>query len=723
MSLWSELKAKIGGKATEQEIKDFSFQVIEQMFVNSAHFSEINFENVVREAYEGNELVKAAIDEIIEGVLVCKLKAKDEKGNEVDESPMQELFKGTTLSQDDLFRYILLHYFLDGNGYWKLDMGAKVGKSRKVKDLVPLMPHQVKIKGGKRALIDYYEFKVGAERAKTFKPEVMFHFKHLSPTSFIHGVTPLKAGFKQIDTDNEVSNSVKALEENQGRPGLMLSSKGNLTQKQKKQIKQELKEKFTGSKRGEPAIFSGDVQLLREAFSPKELEQLNVRRICETRILALLGVPGQLLGTFSGMERSIFANMEAARVNFHDYTIVPLKSALAKAITRNKALNPNGFEYFFDDDETEVGKIKKRKEAEIAEKQWNSGIRTLNETRTACGLPEVEEGGDEFKQSGNPLGGLFDGVQEAERSVQPKKNEGSNQKACGCCHKKKKKANKGKKEGHETKGGRNNLRNLSHSLGRVNLAFDHFKRLREWAEFEFKQEKDEAVALLEAFADNLVEASANIEIKQVDVDAFDETLDTVALGWSSRSARTVEPIMTGLVVGAAEQATRIELGLDFTIPPDEALAFIKDYSFKFGKKISESSVEIIRREIHKAVDEGLPFHQVRSNLIEKLDGVSASRAGMIAQTETIRAANAGAVNAYKSAGIEQIEWVASSDPCEFCGALDGTVIEIDDGFANLGDTLTGSEGGVLQLKYESLNYPPAHPNCECVAVAVVKDLS
>jgi len=704
-------------KLSEQEVKDFSFQVIEEMFVGSAHFSDINFENVVKEAYHGNELVKAAIDEIIEGLLVCKLKAKDSKGNEVEQSVLQDLFTRTTLSQDELFNYLLLHYFLDGNGYWKLEMGRKVGKGAKILDIAPLMPHFTKIKGHPKKLISSYHYKVGAESERIFKPEEVLHLRHLDPESFIHGKSPLHAAFKQIDIDNEVSTSIKALEENQGRPGLILTHKGKLSANQQRSLKRDLIERFTGKRRGEPAVFHGDLSLLKEAFSPKEMEQMNVRRICETRILALLGVPGQLLGTFSGMERSIFSNMEAARLAFHDYTVTPLKEKLAKLLSRHKLLNPEGLTYYFDDEQTVVGQIKKRETEDRAKSMWNDGLMTRNEARALCGLDEVQEG-DVFKSESvqNPL---FAGL---------KKHDTKKSKSCskGCCQSNiQSKTGKNKRaDSKEMRGqGRKSIRNLSQSLGRIGLATEYYRRMKDWAKAELGQQKDEILALVEGFASDLEPKKLKKgETKNSKTNQFEESLETVAFGWEARSSRTVLPIMEGLVTGAAEQATVIELGLDFNIDPKEAREFIEQYSFKFAKKISETSAETVRQIVRQGVDEALPMIDIQRKLETKLGLNNKARAEMIAQTETIRAANAGAVNAYKDAGIEQLEWVASSEPCEFCEAMDGKIIGIEESFAALNDTVSGTQGGSMKLSYEETNHPPLHPGCQCTAVAVVKEL-
>lgn len=85
----------------------------------------------------------------------------------------------------------------------------------------------------------------------------------------------------------------------------------------------------------------------------------------------------------------------------------------------------------------------------------------------------------------------------------------------------------------------------------------------------------------------------------------------------------------------------------------------------------------------------------------------ASRAQLIARTETMRAANTGQRFVFDDARDDgliaedaQLEWIATEDGvvCPICEALDGERIGFDEGFDVDGDIL---------------DYPPAHPNCRC----------
>ena len=72
----------------------------------------------------------------------------------------------------------------------------------------------------------------------------------------------------------------------------------------------------------------------------------------------------------------------------------------------------------------------------------------------------------------------------------------------------------------------------------------------------------------------------------------------------------------------------------------------------------------------------------------------------VATTETYRAANAGAMDAYRKAKVDKVRWVTrSGHPCPICLENEAA------GPRHLGQPFPS--GGQA---------PPAHPNCECVLV-------
>lgn len=87
------------------------------------------------------------------------------------------------------------------------------------------------------------------------------------------------------------------------------------------------------------------------------------------------------------------------------------------------------------------------------------------------------------------------------------------------------------------------------------------------------------------------------------------------------------------------------------------------------------------------------------------------RAQRIAMTETSRAQHAGQVQAARESGIVKGKrWLASSDACEKCLALDGKEVPLDSPFA------VNPKGG----PYAVVNHPPLHPHCMCAVEEVIE---
>ncbi len=112
---------------------------------------------------------------------------------------------------------------------------------------------------------------------------------------------------------------------------------------------------------------------------------------------------------------------------------------------------------------------------------------------------------------------------------------------------------------------------------------------------------------------------------------------------------------------------------------------------------TRESIRAITGQTELSVDE-------KRVLLQELMDMSAARAEMIARTETATAAEAGNVLAWQESGVVSgIEWALGPDPCEICQDLSGKVVPLGEEFAP----------GIM--------HPPAHPNCVCAGIPVLKE--
>lgn len=113
-----------------------------------------------------------------------------------------------------------------------------------------------------------------------------------------------------------------------------------------------------------------------------------------------------------------------------------------------------------------------------------------------------------------------------------------------------------------------------------------------------------------------------------------------------------------------------------------------------------------RQALREGLAEGLTAGEAGKQLTERTRALfdDPMRAHRIAMTEASRATHGGQVELARGTGIVKgKKWLASSDACERCRALNGKVVDLDAAF------YVDPKGG----PYATVMYPPLHPNCMC----------
>ncbi len=145
-------------------------------------------------------------------------------------------------------------------------------------------------------------------------------------------------------------------------------------------------------------------------------------------------------------------------------------------------------------------------------------------------------------------------------------------------------------------------------------------------------------------------------------------------------------------------------GFIVDIPPDpNDLEFLDGYNFDLIKGLGEDLKKELRRVIRDGIMHGKGIPQIAKELREALKRKEA-RINTIARTETMRASNYGRIRTWEKSGVKYKEWLTAFDDrtCPICADLDGERRRLEDLFSV----------GVYM--------PPAHPNCRCTAVPIIK---
>jgi len=153
------------------------------------------------------------------------------------------------------------------------------------------------------------------------------------------------------------------------------------------------------------------------------------------------------------------------------------------------------------------------------------------------------------------------------------------------------------------------------------------------------------------------------------------------------------------------EAAAAELGLGFDITNPEVIKWIKKHTGESIKSILDTTFDALKRTLAEGVANGESIPNLAARITEEYNQCKGYKAIRIARTETISSTNQGALQAYKQSGVvEKKEWLISADACDICI-----------------DIAAGGAVGINELFKGGFDVPPAHPNCRCSIIPVIKD--
>jgi hypothetical protein len=144
-------------------------------------------------------------------------------------------------------------------------------------------------------------------------------------------------------------------------------------------------------------------------------------------------------------------------------------------------------------------------------------------------------------------------------------------------------------------------------------------------------------------------------------------------------------------------------------PPAE---FVRALAESYADHHLNSSRIQLQEVVTEAGTEGM-LDALRDRFAEWAD----KRPGKVAANETVRTANAIAIEQMRSEGVVTKRWATSgSDSCPYCTSLDGTAVEIERPFFTPDDSYQ-PEGAETPLTFTSeIGGPPCHQGCVCSVV-------
>lgn len=155
----------------------------------------------------------------------------------------------------------------------------------------------------------------------------------------------------------------------------------------------------------------------------------------------------------------------------------------------------------------------------------------------------------------------------------------------------------------------------------------------------------------------------------------------------------------------------LDLHAAFDVDNPRIQKWLTEYCPKLSKNLEEVNIEDLKRVLREGIGEGEGIPDLARRVNELFESYDRVRAEMIARTETIRASNQSALEAYEQSGVvEQKIWLVAEDErtCEICI-----------GYGNQDPIGLNESYGTTD--YETIYAPPAHPRCRCATAAYLEE--
>lgn len=210
----------------------------------------------------------------------------------------------------------------------------------------------------------------------------------------------------------------------------------------------------------------------------------------------------------------------------------------------------------------------------------------------------------------------------------------------------------------------------------------------------------------------------------------DAVVAGIVAGESERLLEILRPIVgTAMESGAAAAVERLAALAEFDVDVNPAVSeALSARMAQIVRDVNGTTQARVVAAVRDGMSAGESVSQIASRIREVSDA-SRWRAESIARTESAMAYGEGQREAWKASGLVRgMKWVLAPDACEFCEAVAARFAEGADGMLSLtspalrvGDTVTGTAGGVLRIDYRDVYQPPLHVNCRCATLSVQVD--
>jgi len=520
--------------------------------------------------------------------------------------------------------------------------------------------------------------------AVALRPEEVVHVKFPNPHDVYYGFSPIQAMWMAVKRKEDYDLYDAALLKNNGRPDFILKSKQNLSKPQIKQLREEWMQLYGGRKSGMPAVITGELELDKIGFSPREMQNLQGRKYTREEIFAAYGVPMSKATT----EDVNLANAQVGELQYQRDTIKGRLTMVQDKLNQDLiSLYDERLFVAFDENIPEDEIFLHTKTTDYLDK----GVITINEVREQEGKEPVEWGQVAWMDFNKvPVG--------TERPEQQPEQEG-----------------KSNQEVH--------IHMKDGSVQQVETKQVWFwKRVPEMAAIMKRIFARMEKHLLQVLEEQKAAVPNGINEKGEGLVEWDEFTFEKEKWAAMVNAEMARPIREQLVAGGVRGMNMIGSGISFNVLNPEIVTFLDEYTFSFAERLVRNVSRDFAAQMQLGFEAGESIPELTKRTRDFFGNMKTWKAEQIARTESTRAAHRGMVESWKqSEVVTAVIWDAQADACPFCTDIDGKTVALGSAFFNEGESMTVPDAGTLNFNYEPVLSPPLHPNCRCTLRAVIRE--
>lgn len=358
--------------------------------------------------YRTNELVYTCTNVRAQSVAEASLRIQNISDDEPENIPahgIRQLLKHPTpgLSEQEFWQVVETYMCIAGFSAWEKERN----KRGEVIRLWPMRPDWVSFIRGQQKPIAALRYQPWGLQYADIPIEDVVLFQYFDPIfPLLKGFSPLMVALDLVDTDNTATKTIKQFLTNGNFLGGVLKTEQVLQDAEAERIRQRWKTQHGGfSNAGDIAVFGKGVEFTPTSMTFREATFPELDARSEARICMVYRVPPMLIGAKIGMDRSTYSNYKEARAGFYESVIASewkfLAGQIADQLLPDFESNPDDFDVAFDT--STVKALQENRDVMVtrAKTLWESGLATLNEARTECGLDPIETPDGDERNSGS----------------------------------------------------------------------------------------------------------------------------------------------------------------------------------------------------------------------------------------------------------------------------------------------------------------------------------